>query len=378
MDNMEKKDLEKRYRIDFKRLFLVLGALLLCVLLLQSCIISCIRDTQTSTSDNEDALGVRANHAAQILACFAPAAPEGQAVTLCAPQPLLPELSIPTPPSIQVYYHKEDALRETDLESYLVGVLAGEMPVSFHEQALMAQAVAARTYTRYKAAHGGCGSKEDADVCTNSQCCQAYQSTEALQTSWGDAYEERIAKLQNAVAKTQGKIITYEGAPIEALYHSGSGGKTEDSELVFAAARPYLRMVESENEVGGRQENQKEISFADFAQTVNKSYPKAKLKSERSALLKSVRVLSLSDSGRVLQIQMGEISITGKQCRKLFSLDSTLFSIAFTEDAIVFSTKGFGHGVGMSQSGANGMAQAGSDWEEILLHYYTGVEIGDI
>jgi len=376
MDDTEKKEMDKRYRVDFKRLLLVLGALLLCVLLLQSCIVSCGKGRQTNNPSEDAPQGV--GIAAQNFACSAPSEPAGQAppvsvepiVVVATPEPAASQM-------IWVYYHKEDTLREVDLEAYLVGVLAGEMPVYFHEQALMAQAVAARSYTLYRAGRGGCGGRADADICTNSQCCQAYQSEEALRARWGTDYEASMAKLRAAVYGTREQVVTYKDKPIEALYHSGSGGMTEDSELVYAVARPYLRSVESPNEVGGRQENTKEIPFAEFVAATNKAYPKANLSAERDALLSVVRVLSLSDSERVLEMQLGDVTITGKQCRKLFNLDSTLFSIAFTEGAIVFSTRGHGHGVGLSQSGANGMALAGATWEEILLHYYTGVEINN-
>ncbi|MCL2671398.1 MAG: stage II sporulation protein D [Clostridiales bacterium] len=382
MDDTGKKEMEKRYSVDFKRLLLILGALLLCVLLLQSCILSCAKGQQTNNPAESAPLGV--GLAAQDIRCSAPKEPAGQASlppTVALPLvPLEPIVVVPTPAParlIRVYYHREDALRETDLEVYLVGVLAGEMPNYFHEQALMAQAVAARTYTLYRANRGGCGGRDDADICTNSQCCQAYQSAETLRARWGDDYDANMAKLQAAVFGTRGQVITYKGKPIEALYHAGSGGRTEDSELVYAIARPYLRSVESANEIGGRQENSKEIPFAQFAETVNAAYPKAKLSPDRDALLSAVRILSLSGSDRVLQIQLGEVTLTGKQCRRLFTLDSTLFTIAFTENTIVFSTRGHGHGVGLSQSGANGMAQSGATWEEILLHYYTGVEISN-
>lgn len=278
---------------------------------------------------------------------------------------------------ISVFDTRAERIEERSLEEYLVGVVAAEMPASFHEQALRAQAVAARTYTMYHARHGGCNAHSGADVCTSSACCQAYGSDAQLKVRWGKDYAANLARVQQAVYATAGLVLLYDGAPIEALYHSASGGYTEDSENVFAAARPYLRAVESADEVGtSHLLGTVTLSYEAFCEKVNAAYPDAKLKPD--GLTRQIEVTDRTDSGRVRGIRLGGASLTGKSLRSLLGLDSTLFTISLTGGSIRFDTRGFGHGVGMSQTGANAMGIAGSNFEEILLHYYTGVEVDRI
>ena len=277
---------------------------------------------------------------------------------------------------VRVYDTRSERTEERSLEEYLVGVVAAEMPASFHEQALRAQAVAARTYTVYHALHGGCNA-HDADVCTSSACCQAFASDAQLKERWGDAYRQNLSRVKAAVFSTADQVLLYEGAPIEALYHSASGGYTEDSENVFANAVPYLRAVESAEEVGtSRLSGNVTLSYDAFCEKVNAAYPDAGLKPD--GLSRQIEVTQRTESGRVSSIRLGGVSLTGKALRKLLGLDSTLFTISLTGGSIRFDTRGFGHGVGMSQTGANAMGIAGSDYREILLHYYTGAQIGPI
>lgn len=271
-----------------------------------------------------------------------------------------------------------DAARaeERSLETYLVGVVAAEMPASFDEQALRAQAVAARTYTVYRAGRGGCNA-HDADVCTSSACCQAFASDQALRTRWGDAYDENLERVAAAVRDTNGQVLCYDGKPIEALYHSASGGYTEDSENVFAAAVPYLRAVESEQEIGSSHlSGTVSLSYAAFCDRVNAACPDAKLRPDN--LAEQIEIIGRTESGRVTSIRLGGASLSGKALRKLLSLDSTLFTIALMGGSIRFDTRGYGHGVGMSQTGANAMGQAGYSYEQILLHYYTGTTLQNV
>jgi len=281
--------------------------------------------------------------------------------------------SIPSA-AVTVRVHDGGSTTEQPLESYLVGVVAAEMPASFHEQALAAQAVAARTYTLYRIEHGGCNA-HDADICTSSACCQAYASTETLRSRWGKAFADNLDRIERAINETAGEVLLYDGKPIDALYHSASGGSTENSEAVFAAAVPYLRAVESIDEVGSsRITGSKTVSREEFCKTVNDAYPNAALEADR--LEQQVVIEQTGESGRVRSIRLGTETVSGKTVRKLFSLDSTLFTFTYTADAVRIDTKGFGHGVGMSQTGANAMGKKGSTYEEILLHYYTGVTLG--
>jgi len=265
------------------------------------------------------------------------------------------------------------AIEERPLEEYLIGVVAAEMPASFSHHALAAQAVAARTYTVRKLLRGGCRSS-DADVCTNSGCCQAFSSLERQKSRWTNTYLENRARIEAAVKETAGEILLYDGEPIEALYHSASGGATEDSEHVFAVARPYLRAVSSAYETGTlRLSDSVTLSYADFCRKVNDAYPDAGL--TPTQLAGQISVVSRTESGRVQTIRLGTRELTGKRFRYLMGLDSTMFTVTLTGSTVRLDTKGFGHGVGLSQTGANGMAERGADYREILLHYYTGVTL---
>ncbi len=281
--------------------------------------------------------------------------------------------------SLLVYLHAEDRVVSMAMDAYLYGVVGGEMPASFPLEALKAQAVAARTYTvRRMASLGGkpCG-RGGADVCTDSACCQSYKSPEALAERWGSEAKRNADKLKEAVAATHGVIAVYEGEPIEALYHSTAGDRTEDAQNVFAAALPYLVGVESPGE-------QDAVHYTDearfgrraFVKAVNKKWPKAKLK--ESKLESQVKVLSRFESGQVETLRLGGAQITGKELRKLLDLKSANFAFDFSAKEVVITTHGYGHGVGMSQYGARAMALEGEDYEAILKHYYTGIELAQM
>ncbi len=350
-----------KYRIDYKRLLCVLLTVLFAFVFIRWGLLSCDNSqSDTAIIDVPEATA----YIPLTVNFFVKAANVPTAALSTIPETM-----------ITVFNHREDKLEKLSVEEYLYGVVAAEMPASFELEALKAQAVAARTFCCYCILHRGCGSNEQADVCTNSQCCQAYASEEKLRSSWGDNYDKNSGKVYKALEQTRGLVMLYEGQPIEALFHASSGGSTENSENVFSAARPYLRAVISPNEVGSRQSGSVTLSYSDFIAKVNKAYPKAGIKLKN--LIEQVAIENNYSSGRVKSLKLGKTSITGKQARKLFGLDSTMFTIMFTGDEVVFSTKGFGHGVGMSQSGANGMAKEGKDYQQILTHYYTGITISE-
>ena len=272
---------------------------------------------------------------------------------------------------IRVSDARTGIVSEVPLEEYLIGVVAAEMPASFEPEALAAQAVAARTYTVRKLLRGGCRSSE-ADICTESGCCQAFASEERQKSRWTNTYAQNRARVASAVQQTAGEILLYGGEPIEALYHSASGGSTEDSEHVFAVARPYLRAVESTYETGtSRLSDTVVLSYADFCKRINDAYPAAGISEQR--LGSAISIESRTASGRVQLIRLGGVVLTGKRFRYLMDLDSTLFTVTLTGGTVRMDSKGFGHGVGLSQTGANGMAEQGADYVEILQHYYTDV-----
>ncbi len=273
---------------------------------------------------------------------------------------------------IKVYDHRADRIVTMDLEEYIVGVVSAEMPARYEFEALKSQAVATRTYTLYRMQRGGCQTNPEADVCTNSKCCQAFSSHERMQETWGDEYAKNYNRVAEAVMGTAGEVLVYDGKLCDALYHACSGGQTEDSEHVYANAIPYLRGVDSPYEDPMRTED---VPFGMDAliELITAKYPESGVTEDNAKT--AIEIASAYDSGRVEMFRLGKTAITGKQARNLFGLRSTMFTVTWSEDGIVFHTKGYGHGVGLSQNGANGMAKHGSDYREILLHYYTGVEI---
>lgn len=277
-----------------------------------------------------------------------------------------------TTDNIRVYDHRADKLITMSLEEYIVGVVSAEMPAYYEFEALKAQAVASRTYTLYSMAHGGCHTNPDADVCTNSKCCQAFSTHERMQKSWGDDYAKNYNRFAEAVMHTAGEVLTYKDKICDALYHACSGGQTEDSENVYANALPYLRGVDSPYEDPMRQQDV-EIGTDELVRLITAKYPESGVTEENAKT--EIEIVSTFESGRVKGLRLGKTEITGKQARSLFDLKSAMFTITWSENGIVFHTKGYGHGVGLSQNGANGMAKHGSTYEEILHHYYTDVRI---
>lgn len=287
--------------------------------------------------------------------------------------------AVPTAtPHLAVYDAGASRIVTMTLEEYLVGVVAAEMPASFADEALKAQAVAARTRaagSMRALGGGGCSAHAGADICGDSTHCQAWDDLAALRQRWGDAYDAHLQKIQRAVRATEGEIMTYDGQPIQVLYHAISGGRTEDVEHVFAQALPYLRGVDSPGEErASRYESEQRFTLADAARRINAELPGAKLTAQ--ALPGQLAVVERFDSGRVRTVRAGQAICDGRTLRAALGLNSTIFSLAFTKDELVVDQRGYGHGVGMSQTGADAMARSGSGYRDILLHYYAGVRIG--
>lgn len=280
-------------------------------------------------------------------------------------------------PTITLYNHYAEALETMPLEEYVVGVVAAEMPSSFEIEALKAQAVAARTLAARKLrSHGGsgCTKYEGADVCSQFAHCQAWIPESQQKKNWGDKYEENIGKIRQAVEETRGYIMTYEGKPIEVFFYSTSNGKTEDVAEVFSASLPYYGVVDSPGEENApRYKETLSFTNEEFVKIFNSKYPKSGLSA--SNLEENVKILSRTDSGRVRDLMVGSTEIKATDFRVLYGLNSTDFNFRFDQGKIYIDTTGYGHGVGMSQIGANAMAQQGKEYGEILKHYYRGVEI---
>ena len=257
---------------------------------------------------------------------------------------------------------------EMDLNQYLWGVVAAEMPASFSQEALKAQAVAARTYALNK---GPSSNHPDADLCTDSACCQGWLSPEGRKAKWGDSWQPLEERVEQAVQDTCAQVLTYEGELIEVLYHAASGGQTEDAAEVFSHSVPYLRSVDSPGEESyeGYAVEQR-FSLEEAAELLLAAFPDCGV--EAAALPSQLELISLSETGRVKEMRVGNQTVQGREVRAALGLRSTLFTWETVGDTLIFRVRGYGHGVGMSQAGARAMAAAGSDCAEILAHYYPG------
>jgi stage II sporulation protein D len=280
---------------------------------------------------------------------------------------------VPLGVPILVYDHQTEKTFELDLEQYTFNVLSAEMPAGYDPEALKAQAVAARTLAVYKMDGHPCA-RDGADVCTDYAHCQAYDDEAGQRAKWGSDYAQYTKKLWTAVNATRGEIITYNGQPITVFYHSTSGGRTEDAANVFSHGEPYLVSVQSTGEESApRYKSTVTVSRAKFASKINALCPGAGLTA--SSVDDKVAVAARNDSGRVQTVKAGKKTLTGQQMRTLFDLNSTNFTLTFTDDNVAIQTIGYGHGVGMSQVGADAMAKNGSDYKEILTHYFKGVAV---
>lgn len=280
-------------------------------------------------------------------------------------------------PSITLYDARNEKTVSLKLEEYIFGVVGAEMPASFSIEALKAQAVSARTYAAKRlSACGGkpCG-RHGADLCSDSTCCQAWRSRDDLMKQWGQNADFYAAKINEAVQMTAGVVALYGGKPIDALYFSNSGGATEAAQDVFGGDVPYLVSVSSPGEEDSAHYSD---SFTytpkAFVKTLNKAFSKANLKT--SDLSGQIAILSRSEGGRVTKLKLGDVTITGREFRSALGLPSADFTITPSKNEVRVDTKGFGHGVGMSQYGANAMAKDGATYAEILQHYYTGITLG--
>ena len=262
-------------------------------------------------------------------------------------------------------------LREMDLNEYLWGVVAAEMPASFELEALKAQAVAARTYSLNKA--GQAANHPEADLCTDHTCCQAWIPREKAQANWGENAQTYTDKITRAVAETNQEVALYEGALISALYHSSSADTTQDAVAVWGGNVPYLTSVPSpEGEEVPNYRTQVMLSKEQVKQAVLAAYPGADLSGDPGSWFGQARC---NEGGTVSSILLGGVTLTGGQVRTLFSLRSAAFTVDWDGENFIFDVTGYGHGVGMSQYGANAMAKEGKAFREILTWYYSGTEV---
>lgn len=276
--------------------------------------------------------------------------------------------------TITLLHKKEGTVEEVNIDEYLYHVVSAEMPATFEMEALRAQAIVARTYTIFKILNK---KHDNADICDDSTCCQAWVSKETRLARWNENEREaNWQKICQAVNSTKGKIVTYENKPINAFFHSNSGGVTEVPVNVWGGTGyPYLQSVETAGEDGYTQ------YASEVTLTQNELLDKMKAKYSDIAINFSnpeeIKILEYTDSSRVKTLKIGNHNLSGVEARTIFGLRSTNFEISQEGGNIKFTVKGYGHGVGMSQTGADAMAKQGSTAEEIISHFYTGIEIRD-
>lgn len=286
--------------------------------------------------------------------------------------------SVDVPETVTIYRTETGTTETIDFEDYIKGVVSCEMPSSFHIEALKAQAVAARTYSTARVLKTS-GSQNpqshpQAPLCDTTHC-QVYKDKQELRSIKGkDWLNEDYKKICSAVDDTKGELLYYNGQLVlQALFHSSSGGTTENSEDVFAAAVPYLVSVDSPYEDEATHQNEKTaLSLTEFSSKLKSYYTTADF---GEITQDNIKIISRSKGGRVAEMQVGSTNLTGRQIREALGLASANFTIDISDDTITFTSNGSGHGVGMSQYGADGMAKAGYDYKEILEHYYSGVTV---
>lgn len=280
--------------------------------------------------------------------------------------------------TIKLLHRETNEIEDINLDEYLCGVVSAEMPANYEMEALKAQAVVARTYTLYKIInskpHG-----EEADICDSYECCQAWISKEERFEKWDDSTEnENWNKIVTAVNETKGKVITYEGNLINSFFHANSGGKTEIPVNVWGGTGyPYLQVVETSGEEGYTQySSEVQLTIDELVNKFKEKYEDIAVNLEN--ISEEIKILEYTESGRVKTLKVGNKNIAGTEVRSILGLRSTNFDMEINGNNIKFKVTGYGHGIGMSQTGADAMAKQGSNYEQIIKHFYVGVEVQDL
>ena len=274
-------------------------------------------------------------------------------------------------PVFRIFDLTDETVREVPATEYVAGAIAAEMGADFEPEALLAQGIAAFSCALYqKEAHEG----TDYDFSADPSQKKIYLTEEKAKEIYGDAFPEKWAKITEAAEKAVGKVVTFGGHPALTVYHALSAGKTEDAANVWKGAVPYLVAVESP----GDTESEQFLSEV----TVTKARALTLLNSSGAGLSGKepehwFEGAKRSPSGYVTEIPIGKATFSGTKLRDLFGLRSAAFTVSYADEVFTFSVKGFGHGVGMSQVGANAMAKEGASAEEILAHYYPGTTLSD-
>lgn len=291
----------------------------------------------------------------------------------------------PAAPETAAVHHDRDVTltiqdggttEQMTLERYLTGVVRGEMPASFEMEALRAQAAAERSYVYYQLAAGRKDAHPDADFCTDHTCCSAYLSETAAREKWGGDFAPWNTRVEQAVSDTDGQVVLYNGRPILAVFHSSSAGRTAAAGDVWSGDLPYLVSVDSPEGEETVPNYYSTVTFtaAEAKEKLLAAHPELKLSGTPDRWFGAA---AENGSGRVETVSVGGTDIEGTELRRIFGLRSACFTVAADSESVTFRVTGYGHGVGMSQYGANQLAKEGKTWQEILEWYYTGATVGN-
>lgn len=293
------------------------------------------------------------------------------------PEPAAPETTaVHHDRDVTLTIQDGDTTEQMTLERYLTGVVRGEMPASFEMEALRAQAAAERSYVYYQLAAGRKDAHPDADFCTDHTCCSAYLSETAAREKWGGDFAPWNTRVEQAVSDTDGQVVLYNGRPILAVFHSSSAGRTAAAGDVWSGDLPYLVSVDSPEGEETVPNYYSTVTFtaAEAKEKLLAAYPELKLSGTPDRWFGAA---AENGSGRVETVSVGGTDIEGTELRRIFGLRSACFTVAADSESVTFRVTGYGHGVGMSQYGANQLAREGKTWQEILEWYYTGATVGN-
>lgn len=281
------------------------------------------------------------------------------------------------PFEISVYNTETGKTENVEFESYITGVLAGEMPPSYNIEALKAQAVAARSFILSKAEDYFEGknaeSHHGAMICTDPNHCKSWRDIKAAKKTWDVRYADDYEnKIKTAVSLTCGEYMTYDNKVVKAYFYAMSSGRTENVEDVWGVSLPYLKSVSSKEDIGSDGfESRLTLDKDAFVQKLKEANGGVEISDTKNMICDVKR----TEGGGVSKIKIGNTEFEGSEIRKIFNLRSTNFTIECSDGKVTFEVYGYGHGVGMSQNGANVLAEKGLKYREILKHYYTGVSI---
>ena len=293
------------------------------------------------------------------------------------PEPAAPETAaVHHDRDVTLTIQDGDTTEQMTLERYLTGVVRGEMPASFEMEALRAQAAAERSYVYYQLAAGRKDAHPDADFCTDHTCCSAYLSETAAREKWGGDFAPWNTRVEQAVSDTDGQVVLYNGRPILAVFHSSSAGRTAAAGDVWSGDLPYLVSVDSPEGEETVPNYYSTVTFtaAEAKEKLLTAHPELKLSGTPDRWFGAA---AENGSGRVETVSVGGTDIEGTELRRIFGLRSACFTVAADSESVTFRVTGYGHGVGMSQYGANQLAREGKTWQEILEWYYTGATVGN-